>query len=340
MLAFGTGMLPLNSLLTKTSPPKRKLRLRGSRSALPLINISLALGYTHFDTSEVYPGFAELGRSLRPLRHTLFVTSKVDPTVGRARAKCAAPLDRGGCEAAVLQAANATRARLGFAPDVLLMHRPPSRWGGEQCARLRASWRGLEAAQRRGLARAIGLSNVCGPLLRCLARTAVIKPAVLQYMGHVGMGRDPFGYAAFGRREWGAVPMAYSVLGGAEQDFAKITSAPAVARVAAAHGTHAASVAVSWAAQQGTPLVLISAKPGHLRDNLRAVAGEPPWGRLSAREMEELSALREPGGRPSFWADCDDAPVPPPGHDGDAMGDAPSVRRDARIGVDADNFVP
>ena len=59
----------------------------------------------------------------------------------------------------------------------------------------------MEAAQRRGWARAIGLSNVCGGLLQCLASSATVKPAVLQYMHHVGMGRDPYGYAALGRRQ-------------------------------------------------------------------------------------------------------------------------------------------
>ena len=44
----------------------------------------------------------------------------------------------------------------------------------------------------------------------------------------------------------------------------------------------------------------------HLRANLRAFADQPPWGRLSESEMAQLSALREPAGRPSHWGECED----------------------------------
>ena len=91
----------------------------------------------------------------------------------------------------------------------------------------------------------------------------------------------------------------------AEQDFQRITTAPAVAKVARAHGQHAAGVAISWVAQSRLPMVLISSKRAHMRDNVRAY-GEPPWGRLSEREMAVLSAARQPSGRPAYWGDCDD----------------------------------
>ena len=103
--------------------------------------------------------------------------------------------------------------------------------------------------------------------------------------------------------------MAYSVLGGAEQDFAKITASAAVARVARAHGnTHPANIAVQWVAALRVPFVVISTKPGHLRDDLQ-VFGEPPWGRLSESETRELSRATEPSGRPSYWADCEDEKI-------------------------------
>lgn len=152
---------------------------------------------------------------------------------------------------------------------------------------------------------AIGLSNVCASLLRCLARTVRIRPAVLQYMHHVGMGVDAFGYRSYGEREWGATYMAYSALGGAEQSFHGITHAAPVVVVAREHHTHPANVALSWVAQQGMPLVVISADPQHLRQNM-ALFSTPPWGRLSQQQMRVLSELREPGGRPSYWGACED----------------------------------
>ena len=304
MLAFGTGMLPMHSVRRGRSPAT-------DRSALPLVNLSIELGFTHIDTSEMYPGFDDLRRVLRPHRHKLFVTSKVDPTLAAAATTCKA--DGAGCRSAMLAAANATRRRLGMQPDLLLLHRPPSRQAGgrtlggaAQCVRLRESWRGLESAHRRGLAKAIGLSNVCGAMLRCLANTAKVPPAVLQYMHHVGMGADRLGYRAFGQRTWGSQYMAYSVLGGAEQQFDSIMHA--VASVALAHGNQAAGVAMSWVAQQQMPMVLITARAAHMRQNLRVYDADPPWGRLSVREMDALSAVRDPTSRPSYWGDCDDAP--------------------------------
>ena len=216
----------------------------------------------------------------------------------------------------MLNAANRTRRRLGLVPDLLLLHRPPPRRSldaAAQCNALKAAWRGLELAQYGGLTKAIGLSNVCGPLLGCLARSNLrVPPAVMQYMMHVGMGPDPFGYRSFGARAWRSAFMAYSVLGGAEQEFERITASPAVARIAAAHGNRAAGVAISWVAQQRIPMVLISANAAHQRDNLKAIYGDPPWGRLSAREMAVLSDAREPAGRPSHWGDCDDERVKEP----------------------------
>ena len=133
-------------------------------------------------------------------------------------------------------------------------------------------------------------------------------PAVLQYMHHVGMGPAPLGYRGWAERTWGAVYMAYSVLGGVEGDFARIVGASAVRRVAEAHRTSGASVALSWVAQLGMPFVVLSSSAAHLRDDLR-VFERPPWGALSAAEMEELSALREPPGWPSHWGDCRDRAI-------------------------------
>lgn len=327
MIAFGTGMLPLNSLKSQqqtrkgknrgnkpgrqlaavtTVQQRRRLANRLRRSAIPALNASLSLGYNHLDMSEVYPDFAEAGKLIRPHRHRLWVTSKVDPTIAHEGIACVT--DGGGCDAAMRSAANSTVSRLGFAPDLLLLHRPPKRMGSDaaQCKRLQGLWRGMEQAQRGGLAKAIGLSNVCGPLLHCLSLSLSIKPAVVQYMHHVGMGNDPLGYRSWTRRVWGSAYMAYSVLGGAEQDFGQIVTAPAVAAAARAHSTHAANIALSWVAQQEMPLVIISSKPSHMKENLN-VFTRPRWGKLSAAEMQALSELKKPAGRPAYWGDCRDA---------------------------------
>ena len=104
----------------------------------------------------------------------------------------------------------------------------------------RARGRGRVAAVARGRARAHGVSNFCVPLLRCLVgdEAGRVHPHVVSGMLHVGMGADPLGYLSWAR-EHGAVFQAYSVLGGVEGDFGRITPAPAVRRVASAPGARA-----------------------------------------------------------------------------------------------------
>jgi len=310
MVAVGTGNV-------RSALPRRRggRRARAPRGALlAMLNVSFGVGFRHLDTSEVYPLHDEVGEALDAqlsvgalTRANFFVTSKVDPTRRPGRPSSVCRPDGSGCFAAMLAAANSTVQRMRTHVDLLLLHRPPKREGDAkaQCARLRESWRGLEDAYARGLARAIGLSNVCSGLLRCLAASAKTAPHVVQYMLHVGMGPDPYGYRAWVKAQWGAAVMAYSVLGGVEGDFGRITSQPTVQRIAAAHRTGGANVALSWVAQLGVPLIVLSTSAAHLRDDL-SLFGTPPWGRLSEGEMRELSSLRNPPGRPSHWGDCVD----------------------------------
>lgn len=253
-----------------------------------------------------------MGEALQAFGHReeVFLTSKVDPTRKPGRRGAVCRPDGTGCFDAMRSAANRTVARLGTHVDLLLLHRPPKqeRDPQAQCRRLRESWRGLEEAQRRGEARAIGLSNCCAQLLECLAATAKTPPAVVQYMHHVGMGVDVYGYRRWAQRTWGAAYMGYSVLGGVEGDFGKIVGQRLVQRIATAHNTHGANIALSWVAQLGMPFVVLSGNAAHLKEDLR-LFGTPPWGRLSAEEMAQLSALRVPRGRPSHWGDCRDEPL-------------------------------
>lgn len=310
MLAIGTG---------NVRPPaprgRRGRRVRAPRGTLrTFLNASFGVGFRHVDTAEVYPLHDEVGEEVQwqltaggMRRDELFVTSKVDPTRRPGRPQSVCMPNGAGCFMAMSAAANSTVRRMGTHVDLLLLHRPPRREGdaAAQCARLRESWRGLEDAHARGLARSIGLSNVCGGLLECLASSARTPPHVLQYMLHVGMGPDPFGYRAWARSRWRAQYMAYSVLGGVEGDFGRITSHPLVQRIATAHHTGGANVALSWVAQLGVPLIVLSSNLAHLKDDL-SLFSTPPWGRLTDAEMAQLSALKQPPGRPSHWGDCAD----------------------------------
>ena len=66
--------------MPKGANSRRRLSRTG-RNRCRSVNRSLSLGFTHIDTSEVYPGFDAVGEAvLRSLpRERAFVTSKVDP---------------------------------------------------------------------------------------------------------------------------------------------------------------------------------------------------------------------------------------------------------------------
>jgi len=140
----------------------------------------------------------------------------------------------------------------------------------------------------------------------CLLNGSRVVPAVWQQMHHVGMGRNPFGYVSWAAR-LGIVYQTYSVLGGASRHYEAITRAPAVVAIAARHGKSPQEVALQWVAQQDLPVVVLSSSAAHLGSNRDTVSGV--W-RLSAEEMEALSALDQPTGKPSHWGLCDDVPAP------------------------------
>ena len=288
-----------------------------SKHTYSMLVEAASLGYQHFDTSDVYPAFrngaiAEGLAALaarRQLRSCYFLTSKVDVTSPPDRARQCAT-NGTGCFEVIRQAVDSQLLRLDTPYiDLMLLHRPPSLKVGflGQCTQVQEMFRGLEAAMTSGQVRAIGVSNFCVELLRCLLRTSATVPSVIQSMHRLGMGPDPFGYVSWAR-SLGIHYMAYSVLGGADGTTKALLTAPSVKRVAAARGISSAEVAILWVVQQQLPLVLLSNTVHHLASNLRLVANPPA--RLSTDDMAALSMLTKPRGRPSHWGDCVDTPAP------------------------------
>ena len=181
LLALGTGY---------DRPSPRGLSLAD------MIRHGFAIGYKHIETAEVYPKFATIGPVLLEFpRESFFLTTKIDPTIGVRRRQCA---DSGeGCFQVVVDATKdlIQRKLRQTHVDLLMLHRPPARSSGgfaAQCTKLREQWRALEHIKRElKLAKAIGTSNMCVELMRCLLQTAREPPSVMSQMHRVGMGTDP-----------------------------------------------------------------------------------------------------------------------------------------------------
>ena len=70
----------------------------------------------------------------------------------------------------------------------MLVHFPAT-WGGVGGKALRQEqWKAMEAFQRAGKAKAIGVSHYCERHIDDILEIATIKPAVNQVEFHVGMG--------------------------------------------------------------------------------------------------------------------------------------------------------
>ena len=180
--------------------------------------------------------------------------------------------------------------------------------GQDEIAALRAeTWRAMEAAQRAGKARAIGVSNFTVAHLEALKRTATVwPPAVNQVEAHPLYPQTEL--KAYCDQE-GIVLQAYAALGGQDGSKAKwqalgghlLESAPVITAAAAHEGATPAQVLLRWALQRGCAVIPKTANAGRMAENAAALGL-----RLTEEEMRAIDALSgatadEPGQGRLCW---------------------------------------
>ncbi|KAJ8602298.1 hypothetical protein CTAYLR_007857 [Chrysophaeum taylorii] len=247
---------------------------------------ALALGYRHVDTAEVYGNHEAVGRAVRDSgvpREEIFVTTKVsfadmeDPEAIE-RAVRALGLDYVDLALVHFPAPRAATgipvwAALGISVEANVWRAFEAR---------RAAWIALEAAQRRGLVKSLGVSNYLVPHLREMARYATVPPEVNQLEVHPFLPRDDV--VAF-CRDRGIVVEAYgSIAPGGTRDLLDHAT---VRRVAAAALRTPAQVLLGWAQQKGLVVLPKSTSAARIKENKDTFALAP----LDARMLEELDAL-------------------------------------------------
>ncbi len=247
-----------------------------------LVAGSIQAGYRHVDTAAMYRNEAEVGEGLRHsgvARGEVFVTTKVwRDDIG---------------EGALQRAAEQSLERLGLDQvDLLLIHWPNA------AIPLAQSMAALADVKRRGLARAIGVSNFTVALLEEASARCPEPLAVNQVEYHPYLSQAPVLDAC---RRLGVALTAYSPLA-----QGKVLHDPVIGEVARAHGVTAAQATIRWLIQQGE--VIAIPKSGNAD---RAAANLEATGfALTASEMERISALAHPAGRlvsPAFAPRWDEA---------------------------------
>lgn len=271
-----------------------------------LVYDAIAAGYRHLDSACDYGNEKEVGEGIRRAladglctREELWVTSKLWNTYHAAE----------HVEAAL-------RRTLGDLDleylDLYLIHFPiaqafvpfedryPPEWffdpeqpeAGVKLAPipLAETWAAMEALQRAGHTRQIGVCNYNTALLRDLLNYARIKPAMLQVESHPYLTQEKLLKLCADSQ----VPVtAFSPLGSLsylELDMAEanesVLEQAAVLAAAGRTGKTPAQVVLRWGVQRGAAVIPKSSNPGRMRENLAVHDFE-----LTAAEMAAISAL-------------------------------------------------
>jgi diketogulonate reductase-like aldo/keto reductase len=144
----------------------------------------------------------------------------------------------------------------------------------------REAWAAMEAAQRRGQVRALGISNVTLEQLRALEAFAEVPPAFVQNRCYAryGWDREVRAYC----RAHGSVYQGFSLLTANTRELAR----PALVRVTARTGRSAAEVVFAFAARIGIVALTGTSNAEHMQRDLAALALE-----LSPSEVEAIERV-------------------------------------------------
>ncbi len=226
------------------------------------VRAALELGYRHIDTAQAYGNESSVGRALREsgiARADVFITTKFHPGRRDPLRECAYSIDLLGVDYV----------------DLYLVHWPG---GGATWA-----WPGMEAAQTRSYARAIGVSNFNLDELDRLIAGATVPPGVDQVQFNPSAYREAL---LDGCDQRGVALEAYSPLG-----TGALLGDPVIGGIADRLGRRPAQVLLRWCVQRGIPVITKSTHRDRIAENAQIFDFE-----LSARDMEQLDALDRSGG--------------------------------------------
>ena len=226
---------------------------------------ALEVGYRHIDTAEMYGNERGVGEGIRASgldRGEVYVTSKLNNGFHE-------PDD-------ARRAIEETLTQLGFDQlDLFLIHWPlPTLYDGDYVS----TWQALEAFQREGLTRSIGVSNFQVAHLERLAAECEVVPAVNQIELHpylLNAEVDAYG------REHGIATEAWSPIaqGGVLDD-------PAITAIAERAGRTPAQVVLRWHVERGNIVFPKSTTPERIEENFTIFDFE-----LEPADHEAIDAL-------------------------------------------------
>ncbi|MFC9324047.1 aldo/keto reductase [Kitasatospora sp. NPDC057015] len=224
---------------------------------------ALAAGYRLLDTAAAYGNEEAVGRAVKNSgipRRELFVTTKLwvqdAPAEANTRRAVEKSLDKLGLDHL----------------DLYLMHQPFGDVYGQ--------WRAMEAVNREGLVRAIGVANFHPDRLLDLIFNNEITPAVNQIETH------PFFQRAAEQdlmREHGVRHQSW---GGFAEGKNDLFTHPGLGEIGRAHGKSVAQVVLRWLVQRGVVTIPKSVRPERMAENFDVFDFE-----LTQEQMTRIAAL-------------------------------------------------
>lgn len=295
-LILNTGAkMPIIGLGTWKSPPDK---------AGEAVRFALTEGgYNHIDCAAIYRNEKEIGVAFeevfgggRRKREDVFVTSKLWNTEHQSKS--------------VLKACQATLADLQLNYlDLYLMHwgiaaKPDEEPGPNSVGRedeeldengilktekvsIRETWEAMEELVKKGLVKAIGISNFTAPMLIDLLTYAKIPPTVNQIELHPYLPQTEL--VKFCQVK-GVAVTAYSPIGrpasAKEEGLPVLIEEPKILVIARTHNKTPAQVSLRWGIERGTTVIPKSTTPEKIKENIEVFDFK-----LSENEMADIAGL-------------------------------------------------
>lgn len=234
---------------------------------------ALQAGYRHIDTADIYGNEAEIGEAIEQSgidRKDLYITTKIWNS-NRSTLGVKESVDRS------LEKLKTTYL------DLLLIHWPANKKQFDNWKDINSvTWKAMEALNRSGTVRSIGVSNFMLPQLKALLKTAQIIPAVNQIEFHPGyIQQDTVDFC----REEGIVIEAWSPIGSG-----RLLKDKELKAIADNYGVSPAILCIQFCLQCGVVVLPKSENPENIRNNLNFERF-----RISENDMKTLKNLEETG---------------------------------------------
>jgi alcohol dehydrogenase (NADP+) len=257
---------------------------------------ALKVGYRHIDCAWIYGNESEVGSALKLAfdqgvvkRDEVFITSKLwnnahgEPGFSKAIDQTLGAL---GLEYVDLYLIHWPVA---FVNKVTMAKTPEQYLSAEQCP-LSDTWALMEAAQKAGKARSIGVSNCAAHHIEEILAKGSIKPVMNQVECHPYFAQASLLESC---NSHGIHLTAYSPLGSSDaggkraaKGIPSIMGDETVADIASHHNATQAQILIAWAIQRGSVVIPKSVTPSRIEEN-RAAEDIT----LNADDMQAIDAL-------------------------------------------------